>query len=93
MALQVFMILFFWLSVALLIGAVLCAVWLFRKKKNLTKGLLTALALLFGSVVAMRMAAAAALSPEWATEVALTTRVHVPIFHRRRLNSEMIFGE
>ena len=57
MALQVFMILFFWLSVALLIGAVLCAVWLFRKKKNLTKGLLTALALLFGSVVAMRMAA------------------------------------
>ena len=50
MALQVFMILFFWLSVALLIGAVLCAVWLFRKKKNLTKGLLTALALLFGSV-------------------------------------------
>ena len=62
MALQVFMILFFWLSVALLIGAVLCAVWLFRKKKNLTKGLLTALALLFGSVVAMRMAAGGYLS-------------------------------
>ena len=56
------MILFFWLSVALLIGAVLCAVWLFRKKKNLTKGLLTALALLFGSVVAMRMAAGGYLS-------------------------------
>ena len=40
-----------------------------------------------------RMAVVAALSLEWATEVALTTRVHVPIFHQRRLNSEMIFGE
>ena len=44
-------------------------------------------------LVSTHMAAAAALSSEWATEVALTTRVHVPIFHRRRLNSEMIFGE
>ena len=31
--------------------------------------------------------------PEWVTEVALTMSIHVPIFHRRRLNSEMIFGE
>jgi hypothetical protein len=44
-------------------------------------------------LVSTRMAAAAVLSPEWAAEVALTTQVHVPIFHRRRLNSEMIFVE
>ena len=44
-------------------------------------------------LASMHMAAAAALSLEWAIEVALTTWVHVPIFHRRRLNSEMIFGE
>ena len=44
-------------------------------------------------LVSTRLAAAAALSPEWAAEVALTTWVHVPIFHRRRMNSEMIFGE
>ena len=44
-------------------------------------------------LVSTRMVAAAALSPEWAAEVALTTRVHVPIFHRRQLNSEMIFEE
>ena len=44
-------------------------------------------------LVNMRMAAAAALSPEWATEVALMTRVHVPIFNGLRLNSDMIFGE
>ena len=34
-------------------------------------------------LVSTRMAAAAALSPEWAAEVALMTRVHVPIFHQR----------
>ena len=34
-------------------------------------------------LVTMQMAAAAVLSPEWATEVALTMRVHVPILHRR----------
>ena len=45
------------------------------------------------TAISKEMADAAALSPEWATEVALMTRVHVPIFHRRRLNSEMIFGE
>ena len=44
-------------------------------------------------LVSTRMEAAAALSAEWATEVALMTRVHVPIFHRRQLNSEMVFGE
>ena len=44
-------------------------------------------------LVSTRMAAAAALSPEWATKVALTTQVHVPIFHQRRSNSEMIFRE
>ena len=44
-------------------------------------------------LVNTRMAVAAVLSPEWATEVSLTTRVHVPMFHRPRLNNEMIFGE
>ena len=34
-------------------------------------------------IISTRMAAAAALSREWAIEVALATRVHVPIFHRR----------
>ena len=34
-------------------------------------------------LVHTHMAAAAALSPEWAAEVALMTRAHVPIFHRR----------
>ena len=33
-------------------------------------------------LVSTRMAAAATLSLEWAAEVALTMRVHVPIFHR-----------
>ena len=44
-------------------------------------------------LVSTRLAASTMLSPEWAVEVALEMRVHVPIFHRRRLNSEMIFGE
>ena len=33
-------------------------------------------------LVSTYMAAAAKLSLEWAAKVALTTRVHVPIFHR-----------
>ena len=33
-------------------------------------------------LVRTRMAAVAVLLPEWAIEVALTTRVHVPIFRR-----------
>ena len=45
------------------------------------------------NLVSTRMAAAAALSPEWATKVALTARVLIPIFQERRLTSEMIFGE
>ena len=44
-------------------------------------------------LVSTRMEAAATLLLEWAAEVALTTWVHIPIFQRRRLNSEMIFGE
>ena len=44
-------------------------------------------------LVSTHLVAAAALSPKWAAEVSLTTRVHVPIFHQRLLNSEMIFGE
>ena len=44
-------------------------------------------------LVSTRLVAAATLSLEWAAEVALTTRVHVPIFHRRQLISEMIFEE
>ena len=35
------------------------------------------------NLVSTRLVAAAALSLEWATEVALKTWVHVPIFHRR----------
>jgi hypothetical protein len=38
------------------------------------------------------MADAAALGPEWVAEVSLTTRIHVPIFHRRRLNSIVVLG-
>jgi hypothetical protein len=34
-------------------------------------------------LVSTRLAVAAALSLEWAAEVALTKRVHVLIFHRR----------
>ena len=43
-------------------------------------------------LVSMHMAAEGLLLSEFAAEVALPMQVHVPIFHRRWLNSEMILG-
>ena len=53
----------------------------------------TQIAVALTKLVSTRLAIAVALSPEWAAEVALMMWVHVPIFHQRQMNSEMIFGE
>lgn len=57
MILTAFMIIFFILSIALLIWAIVYTVCLFRKRRGLTKGLMAGLVLLFGSVLAMRLSA------------------------------------
>ncbi|KAE8806318.1 hypothetical protein D1007_17473 [Hordeum vulgare] len=41
-------------------------------------------------IVSVFMADAATLEPDWVTEVAFMMRIHVPIFHRRRLNSTVV---
>ena len=57
MILKAFMIIFFILSIALFIWAVVYTVCLFRKRKGVTKRLMAGLILLFGSVLAMRLSA------------------------------------
>lgn len=57
MVLRFLMILFFLVSVVLFAAAIGYTIRLFRKKKDITRGLVVGLLFLFGSVLAMRLAA------------------------------------